>query len=225
VSKRSYRRLAAVTGAALAIGSMAPAMAARVVDVNSAGGATASVETLDITDITGVLPTGQILPTNLVFGAASGILGTVGSVRTMVLADVANLVGDALCIPGGVLGAGLGLGAIADAGLGVGLGGVALDAAGLVTLPVALVGGVTNCVGDIVGHGLGAVGQVQTLAGGVVGTATVVAGGALGTATSLPGVVLGTAGGLLNPAGPLGSILNVQASGGANVIAGLLGSF
>jgi hypothetical protein len=58
VSKRSYRRLAVVAGAALACGTMAPAMAARV-SAGEGAGATASVNTVDISDVTGLLPLNQ----------------------------------------------------------------------------------------------------------------------------------------------------------------------
>jgi hypothetical protein len=226
VSKRSYRRLAVVTGAALAIGSMAPAMAARVVTVNSAS-ANASADTVDINSITGGLLSSQATPDplGLAFGLAGPVLTTVQAAPGMLLSDVSTIVGDALCIPTGVLGAALGADANAAAGLGIGLGGVSLGATGLLNLPLAVAGGVTDCVGPIVGDALGVVGQAQSLAGGVAGQATVLANTALSTATSLPQTVFTTAGGLLNPAGPLSSILNIQASGGASLLAGVGGIF
>jgi hypothetical protein len=54
VSKRSYRRLAVVAGAALALGSMAPAMAQRI-DVTGAAGADVSVDPVDATGILTIL--------------------------------------------------------------------------------------------------------------------------------------------------------------------------
>ena len=56
MSKRSFRRLAVVAGAALAVGSMAPAMASRI-DAGAGAGAGASVDPgALITDITGSVP-------------------------------------------------------------------------------------------------------------------------------------------------------------------------
>ena len=222
MSKRSYRRLAVVTGAALALGSMAPAVALRVDTADAAG---VSVETLDITDVTGSLPVNQLLPTNLVFATAGSLFTTVQAAPGMVIADVQDIVGDALCIPTGVAGAALGLTAGAGAGGGVGLGGVNLALAGVASAPIALVGGGASCAGALVGDVLGTVGGVQAIAGSVAGTATVVAGTVVGSATTLVPTVVTTAGGLLNPAGPLGSILNVQAAGSASVLASLLGTF
>ena len=58
MSKRSYRRLAVVAGAAVALGSMAPAMAQRL-DVSGVAGASVSVDpaeaTSSVTDVTNIL--------------------------------------------------------------------------------------------------------------------------------------------------------------------------
>jgi hypothetical protein len=57
VSKRSFRRLAVVAGAALAVGSMAPAMAVRI---DAGAGAEAEIDPTmvvnDVVNITGALP-------------------------------------------------------------------------------------------------------------------------------------------------------------------------
>lgn len=227
MSKRSFRRLAAVTGAALAIGSMAPAMAARVVTSNAAG-ASVSADAVDISGITGGLLASQnINPLGLGLGLVAPVLTTVQGAPGLVLSDVQDIVGAALCVPTTVVGAALGANVLAGAGLGVGLGGVSLGATGLLNAPLAVVDGVASCAGAVVGDALGLAGQAQGIAAGAVSTATGLAGTAVVTATSLPGTVFTTAGGLLNPAGPLSSILNIQASasGSTNVLAGLLGTF
>ena len=227
MSKRSYRRLAAVTGAALAIGSMAPAMAARAVDAD--GDAAVSVETLDVSDVS--LPQlNQVVPGNLVFGIAGSLLHTVGGVRAavpVVLGDVHNIVGDARCVAGVGVGAPLGLGleAVADVNVNVGLGGLDAGAealAGLAGAPFAIVDGVGDCVGALAGHTLGTAGHVRTIAGGVTSTAVTTAIGTVGVVRGLPGTVITTIGGL-TPA--LGGILNVHAEGNANVTASMLSVF
>ena len=69
MSKRSYRRLAAVTGAALAIGAMAPALAAQV------GASVSADPSPQVTDVTGLLPStsGLLPPTGLVSTAQSTV--------------------------------------------------------------------------------------------------------------------------------------------------------
>ena len=91
--------------------------------------------------------------------------------------------------------------------------------------PLALVGGVSNCAGPLLGHALGTVGDVKTVAGSVATTGTATAFGAVNTVQNLRGAVFTTAGGLLTN-NALSSILNISASGqaNANVLAGLLGS-
>jgi hypothetical protein len=80
VSKRSYRRLAVVAGAALAVGSMAPAMAQRI-DVDA--DANASV---DAADLITVLPLDVVDVTGLVN------VGTVQAVNSLVMNDVTAIV-------------------------------------------------------------------------------------------------------------------------------------
>jgi hypothetical protein len=210
VSKRSYRRLAVVAGAALAVGSMAPAMANRLaVD----GEVTVSPNAIDVNDLTGLMPNVALPSTAFVAPLSASLLGT----PFAVVGGVRHAVGGTLgCAGGLVTGAGLALSA--DASAGIGLGGLALDASGLLTSPVAIASDALGC----------ATGAVVPAALGIVGTAAapvrIVAGTALATAGGLPatvGQVTGTAFGLQNLllGGGLDSIL------GINVAAGVMGSF
>ncbi|HEV7863588.1 MAG TPA: hypothetical protein VGR20_12840 [Acidimicrobiia bacterium] len=149
MSKRSYRRLAVVTGAALAIGSMAPAMAARVT-ADTSGSASVSADAIDITDVTAGLPlpaVGTILPTAL--GVAGPLVANVTTAPGMLLADVSNIVGGALFLPGTVLGA-------------------------VLAGSAPLVGATVETVGDVAGLGLptvlGTAGFVTDTAFSTVGT-------------------------------------------------------
>ena len=226
MSKRSYRRLAVLAGTALAVGSMAPAMAARVVDVDA--DADVAVETLDVTDVS--LPQlNQIIPGGLVTGIAGSLLATVGDVRDssvpVLLGDVRNIVGDAQCAANVAVGASLGLGLEGVADLTVGLGGLGLSAealAGLAGAPFAIVDGLGDCVRSLAGHALGTAGHVRAIAGGVTSTAVTTAIGTVGVVRGVPGTVLTTVGGL-TPA--LGSILNLHVEGNANVTASMLSVF
>jgi hypothetical protein len=223
VSKRSYRRLAVVAGAALAVGSMAPAMAVRV-STSEVGAAAVSVDTLDVSDVTGLLPN-LPLGTGLGLGTVTGIAGSVVATATglpsFVVPTALGLAGDALCIPTGLLGTALDANVGVLAGLNVGLGGVSggAGAAGLASLPVAAVGTVTGCTFNLVGDALGTVGAVQAAASPIVATGLGVAGGVVTTATSLPGVVLG----LPSQVFGLGSLLNVTAAGNVGLGAALVG--
>jgi hypothetical protein len=221
VSKRSYRRLAVVAGAALAVGSMAPAMAVRVSSSN-VGEAAVSVDTLGVSDVTGLLPN---LPLGSSLGTVTGIAGsavtTAKSLPSIVVPTAFGLAGDALCIPTGLLGTALDANVGVLAGLNVGLGGIAGGAsgAGLVNLPVAAVGTVTGCAFNVVGDAMGTVGAVKATAAPIVATGLSVAGGVVATATSLPGVVLG----LPSQVFGLGSLLNVTAAGNVGLGAALVG--
>jgi len=215
VSKRSFRRLAAVTGAALALGSMAPAMAARVngtadVSVTPDLGA---VSASSLTD--GLLPAG-LVPTTLVASIAGSLLATPG----FVLGDATNLVGDVLAVPTGLLGTALGTTLNAQAGVVGGLGGLSLGASGLLDAPMGIVGGVLTTTGPLVGDALTTVGHVtapaQLVAGaglGLVSTLPATVGSLPGTVLSLPGVITGSG---------LTGILGI--TGNANVLAGVMGS-
>lgn len=229
MSKRSYRRLAVVAGAALAVGSMAPAMAARVVDVNGVAGAGASVNTVDITDIN--LPIGtEALGLNglglgLVTGIADSLLLNVSSAPALAINTVTGLADDALCIPTSVVGTALGTSINAVAGLHVGLGGIGGAAAvtGLLNAPLAVVGGVTGCAFGLVDDALATAGTVQTV---VAGTAMPVVNAGLGvvsgvstTAIGLPGMVPG----LVSQVFGLGDLLTINAAGSANLGAALVG--
>ena len=221
MSQRSYRRLAVVAGAALAVGSMAPAMAVRVSSSN-VGEAAVSVDTLGVSDVTGLLPN---LPLGSSLGAVTGIAGsavaTASGLPSFVIPTAFGLAGDALCVPTGLLGTALDANVGVLAGLNVGLGGIAGGAsgAGLVNLPVAAVGTVTGCTFDLVGDALGTVGAVQAAAAPIVATGLGVAGGVVTTATGVPGLVLGLPGQVFG----LGNLLNVSAAGNVGLGAALAG--
>jgi hypothetical protein len=221
VSKRSYRRLAVVAGAALAVGSMAPAMAARV-STSEVGTAAVSVDTVDASDVTGLLPG---LPLGSGLGLATGVAGSVVATATglpsIVVPTALNLADDALCIPTGLVGTALDANVGVLAALNVGLGGVTggAGAAGLVNLPVAAVGTVTGCTFDLAGDALGTVGAARAAAAPIVATGLGVAGGVVAPATSLPGTVHGLPGGLMG----LGDLLSINASGNASLGAALVG--
>lgn len=223
MSKRSYRRLAVVAGAALAVGSMAPAMAQRV-EANGSGDV--SIETLDANDVLS-----EIQATNLTsLVPITSVLATAGQAQTVATAavgvirtDANAILGDAFCLADAGLGATLGVSAGALGQVNVGLGGLNVGLAGVVNAPLAVAGDATECIGGIVNHALTTAGHVQAVAGVATGLATSAALGAVGTVQSLPGTVLNTAGGLLM-SDALGSILSITASGqaDANVVAGLL---
>lgn len=213
MSKRSFRRLAVVAGAALAIGSMAPAMAVRV-------DADAEVDTdaviTDVVNITDALPipavpalpalpalpsitqvNGTILTTGVL---ANGLLGTgFGGLNTLLGTAVGGL---------GLLGGDCGLVAVASCNATPLVNAqVPVNAALPVNAAGILQGGILNNTGDL---GLGVLAPITAnVAAPVVATV----GGILG------GDLLG--GDLL---GGLGGLLDVSAEGNVNVLAGLLGS-
>ena len=217
MSKRSFRRLAVVAGAALAVGSMAPAMAVRV---DAGAGAAAEVDPTmvvnDVVNITGALPLPELgdLPipsytqVNGTLFAISGIgAGTVlaggglGAGIVDHVLDHATLLG--LGLGGSLLGADCGLVAVASCNTTpVVDADIPVDAAGLNVLG----GGILNNSGDL---GLGVLAPIA-----VPVVANVLNGGVLD-------------GGILNSGllgGPLGGLLDITADGNVNVLAGLLAS-
>ena len=208
MSKRSYRRLAVVAGAALAVGSMAPAMAARV-----DGEATASANATDATDLAGsLIPELPAVNTAIVGQLSASLLGT----PFAVLGGAQTAAGRALGCTGALAsGVGLGLGADADAVLG--LGGLNFDAAGVVSTPVEVASGVAGCAtGAAVPAALG-------IAGAAAAPVRLVANAGLQTVGSLPATV-GQA---------TGSVFGLQdllldgilsGSGSVNVLASVMGS-
>lgn len=216
MSQRSFRRLAAVTGAALAIGSMAPALAAHVATSGDADVAvTPNPSAASVPAITGLLPTG-LVPTALVGNIAGSLLATPG----FVLADSTHLVGDVLAVPTGLVGTVFGTTLNANAGVIAGLGGVSVGANGLLGAPTGIVGGVLGSSGPLVGDALTTVGHVAGPAQMVAGTGLGLVSTLPGTVGSLPGTALGLPG-VITGSGLTG-ILGI--SGNANVLAGVMGS-
>jgi len=205
VSKHSYRRLAIVAGTALAVGSMAPAMAAHV-DAGSNGSAT-----VDISG--GTAPTvPTILPAGFLSSLTDTALVTAQSAPGMALSDVNTIAGDLLGIGGDILASGLpavDVNAGANASSGGSAGG---NGSVSVTIPTDVLGTATGAPGILAGDALGA-------AAPVVNTATTVANTGLAAASTLPSSLLGTSGTLLN-----GGVLLPSLTGNVNVLASLMGS-
>lgn len=225
MSKRSYRRLAVVAGAALAVGSMAPAMAVRISTEDGAA-ASVSADTVDVDSITSLLDLngsegGLGLGLGAVAGVAGSVVTTVGGLPHFVVPTALGLADDALCIPTGLVGTALDAEVGVLAGLHVGLGGIAggAGALGLVNVPVAAVGTVADCAFDLVGDTLHTVGAVKAAATPVVSAGVGVAAGVVATATGVPGLVLGLPGHVMG----LGDLLSVNASGNASLGAALVG--
>jgi len=179
VSKRSYRRLAAVTGAALALGSMAPAMAARV---NANG--TADVEVTDVT-----LPQLDIsAATGLLTGVSGLAFSTVDATKTLAFSSVSGLQNDVTGIAGDLLDGGsllsLNVGGNANVGLNALGAGVQVD--GLAQAPLALVGNVVPTATGAVDTALDLAASAQEIASPIVETALTVPGTAIGLATGAP---------------------------------------
>jgi len=205
VSKRSYRRLAAVTGAALALGAMAPAMAAHVA---GDGAASASVNTIDVTDVTPALAPAGVAANGV--GILTGsLVSTAFSAPFMALSDAHDVVGDAAGIATGLLGGNITAGLTGAAA--ASLGGVAVSAAGLVNAPLNVVG----TLGDsgLLGDTLGTVQDVRGVATGLVSTA---GGVAFSTVGSVAGVPAGV------PA-ILSAVLGTSAAANVNLLAGVGG--
>lgn len=194
MSKRSYRRLAVVAGAALAVGSMAPAMAARL---DAGAGASADVDPAlvvnDVTAILGTLPLplpelGELpIPTytqlnGTLLGVGGLGLGAVGLAGITANGLVDNVLDHVVIATGGLSGD-CGLVSVLSCNTAPTTVAVPVNASGI------LAGGILSNTGDVLG-------------GDILG-----------------GDLLG--GDLL---GGLGGILNLSGGANVNVIAGLLGS-
>jgi hypothetical protein len=195
VSKRSFRRLAVVAGAALAVGSVAPAMAAISVGGSGAGAADASVT------VPSLPAPGSIIPTGLLTGAQAYAGSTVSGAKAIVFGQVSSVQTDVSNIVGSLLDAATGLSADLTANAHASSGGVAIAVNGLgnvdsgllsvVPTPDAALAGAQSTVGSVAGFGIGtATGALSLVNPGVVlGSAT----GLLGTATGLVDAVSLTA--------------------------------
>lgn len=209
MSKRSYRRLAVVAGAALAVGSMAPAMAVRI---DAGAGAEAEIDPAGlVTELTGALPVelpDVALPT---VGELNGTVITLGGLGLagvgMAGAQVNGLVDNVLDHV-----------TLATAGLGGDCGLVAVascnaEPAVSAAVPVNVLGlnvlrdGILNNGGDL---GLGVLGPITADV-----AAPIIAPVAANVGNILDGGVLNGLGGL-----GLGGLLDVDAS--ANVLANVL---
>ena len=225
MSKRSYRRLAAVAGAALALGSAAPAMAIHI-GGDADGAVDAQVQTIDVSDVLSDVQSSDLIPT----GALLGTVGTVQEVATgtafLAVQDVQTIVGGAIvgaqCLVGAGTNAVLGVvaGANAEAGLDLGLGGLGLGldagALALVGAPLTLVGSAQTCIAPLQAAVTGTVAHVQ---GAATGAAGLVTGTALTTVGSAPALVNG----VVNDVTPLllTNLLNVTASADAGALLGI----
>jgi hypothetical protein len=203
VSKRSYRRLAAVTGAALALGSMAPAMAARV---SATGTADAGVEVTDVT-----LPSiDTSAATGLLSDLSSLALGTVQATQQFAVSTAGSLQGQVDDIVGDLLGGSL---LSVDANATINVSGGSLSATGLLDADSNILG-VVPSPDALVGTAFGLAGQVQTIANPIVNTALGLPATAIGLVAGAPDIVFG-----------LVDSLSLTAGGDANVGASLLGMF
>jgi len=214
VSKRSYRRLAVVAGAALAVGSMAPAMAAHV-GGNADGAATVGVETIDVSNVIGDVQDANLLPLGTVFSTAGTARTLVRGTALLALSDVQNIVGDAMCLAGSGVGAALSVDATALASANVGLGGLSGNLAGALVAPLDVVGDATSCLGQLQGHALAAVDQVQGVAAAATTLATSTATQAAVMAQGLPVQAINIVQPLL-----LNDILNITAGANLNAVLG-----
>lgn len=204
MSKRSYRRIAVVAGAALAIGSMAPAMAARIdADAGAELEADPTMVISDVVNITDALPIPAVpaLPALPTFTQVSGTIVTTGMLGNLLLGTtfggLNTVVGTAV---GGLgdLGGDCGLVAVASCNTAS-----LVDASIPVNASGILEGGILNNTGDL---GLGVFAPV---------------------AANVAAPVVATVGGLFGgglPLGLLDGLLNVEADGSVNVLASVLGS-
>jgi hypothetical protein len=193
VSKRSYRRLAVVAGAALAVGSMAPAMAAQIdvdgtttVDVSS----DVALPTVDAESLIqgAFLADAEGFVLDTVFGAQDLAGDSVAGLQTDVDAIVSSLVDatsdlsvDVKVIAGANAGPG---GASATvSGLAVGTGDA--DLLGLIPEPGTALADVQDSLSPVVDFGLGTAFEAIALAGDAQVLATGTAGGLLGTGLGL----------------------------------------
>ena len=197
MSKRSYRRLAVVAGAALAAGSMAPAMAIRLDDLdataNAAGAASVSV---DVSDVMGSVQSSNLsLPTSLVFGTLGGVKATLGYHAPILVGDVIEILGNVKCPVAAALDLDVVAKVIATAGLNVGNGGIALgaNALALAVAPLDVVEDIQYCLAQIKADVVETLVDTKAAVTTVAGVATGTALGAVATATGVPALVLGTA--------------------------------
>jgi hypothetical protein len=200
VSKRSYRRLAVVAGAALAAGSMAPAMAIRLDDLDAtaraAGAASVSVDAIDVSDVMGsVQSTNLSLPTSLVFGTLGGVKATLGYHAPILVGDVIEILGNVRCPVAAALDLDVVARVIATAGLNVGNGGITLgaNALALAVAPLDVVEDIQYCLAQIKADVFETLVDTKAAVTTVAGLATGTALGAVATATGVPALVLGTA--------------------------------
>jgi hypothetical protein len=207
VSKRSFRRLAVVAGAALAAGSMTPAMAAITVGGAGAGAATAAVT------VPALPSAGTLVPTGLLTGAGTFAFSSVEQAGALAFTQVNGLRTDVSSIVGDLLGAATGVTASVNAGATASTGGINVAGLGGVSGTGDLLG-VLPQPGDILDGAQGTVGDVTDLG---VGTAF----GAVGLVMGQNGV-LSTAGGLVGTG--LGVVNGLGVSANASAVAGLIGS-
>lgn len=212
MSKRSFRRLAAVTGAALAIGSMAPALAAHV---SSGGSTSASVDTIGVTDVTDALPPVNVSPSAILGTAGSlagPVIGAAQAAPGVVVPGALTIVGDAVGLGTGLLGTTLS--AAATGTVTAGLGGVSADLGSDASSPVDILGslGSGNIVGDSLGLAGGVAGLALPAALQTAGTVQTTAGSALGTVTSLPAGLSGVLNSVLGTSANLNILANSSGS-------------
>ena len=200
MSKRSYRRLAVVAGAALAVGSMAPGTAFLLDDldpeVKAGGAATVSVDTIDVSDVMGRVQSSHLsLPTGLVFGTLGGVRATLGYHAPILVGDVIEILGNVKCPVAAALDLDVVAKVIATAGLSVGNGGIALGATALAlaVAPLEVVEDIQYCLGQIKADVVETLVDTKAAVATVAGLATGTALGAVATATGVPALVLGTA--------------------------------
>lgn len=206
MSKRSYRRLAVVAGAALAVGSMAPAMAAQVA-ANGTGSAT-----VDLSDVT--LPaTGTLVlsASALIHDAEEFALESVlGGAQVLADATVNGLQNDVDDVDG-IVGAASRLSVNANANANASSGGAAVQVSGVAT-------GGSGLLGVVPGPGALSGASLTPVVGFGRSTAT----GALGLVDSAQGVVANRAVGLLGTG--LNLVNSASITGNASVLASLMGS-
>ena len=199
MSKRSFRRLAVVAGAALAVGSMAPAMAIRIddADVKAVGVAEVEANAIDVTDVIGDLHSTNVgLPTQLVFGSLHNLRTTVGYHVPVLAGDAVELAYDAIgCPVGTALDLDVAAAVLAGAGLNVGNGniGLAAGALGVVAGAGDLVEDVQDCIGEIRGDVVETLVDTRAAVNSAAILATSTALGVVGTASAVPGTVVGIA--------------------------------
>ena len=208
MSKRSSRRLAVVAGAALAVSSMAPALAAQIdVDGNA---------TVDASSVT--LPSADdlvdLVDTGLITDLGDLAFETADDAQALALAEAALLQGEVDGLAGDLLGVVSGLSVGADATANASGGGASLNVSGGA-------GGTSGVLGLVPDSG-DVVDKAFVLADPVVDAAFGMTTTAAGLAQGAPARVFGVAGGLLGTG--LDLLDGVSASGEVNVLASLMGS-